>query len=693
MPIAGKIEPLAWGCGALAFGAPFVIYLLTLAPTVTFGDSGELITAAATLGIPHPSGYPLAVLAGQLFSLFPAGNPAWRVNLGSAAAMAAACLLAYLTLRRWFRVWKPAAAKAAALAAAAGALAFGFGRLVWSQAVIAEVYALNALAIAAALWIMTRWLETADARWGYVWALAAGLAVAIHTSSVLVFLPAGAYVAFRLRRAPSPRAAALALAFFLFGFFIYAYLPLRAVHEPALNWGDPRNLVKAWNHISRQIYGGPRLERLQFYPFHLRELAIFGWKEWAGIGIILALGGGAATLAARARPWGFLALLAAATGPLAAAALVLLLEGHQINEIDVWYIPFFLLGAMFAAAAVFWLAGGRGRLRPLAGGVLAAAAVVAPVAANYGYSDMSRYYYAEDYGANYLRTNGYNGYTVYFGTSWPAIFEQVYLKKVTRARPDYKVAEAMGLVFRDEEFRGLILDGATEADAAAKIEAFDNYFLSLSLGRPVYYALERRDLNLRDCWLAPQGLLYRVVFTPPDTWEPSAVWRRYRMRGLSAFGPPIPARFRRDSLPRSTAAGYYSMWARELITAGELEEARAKMKVAVGWSEGLTESLVGAAAVYFSLGDYKAAADLYEQARAAFPRKGIGDPVLRAHYADICSSQGLVYLYLGDPDRAAAAYRESLAANPNQPEIRELLRPGSLEAAAHNLAALTKVNQ
>ena len=35
-----------------------IIYAITLAPSVPGGDSGELIAAAYTGGVPHPPGYP-----------------------------------------------------------------------------------------------------------------------------------------------------------------------------------------------------------------------------------------------------------------------------------------------------------------------------------------------------------------------------------------------------------------------------------------------------------------------------------------------------------------------------------------------------------------------------------------------------------------------------------------------------------
>ena len=53
------------------FAVTFIIYLTTLAPTVWFIDSGELSAVASTLGIAHPTGYPLFTLVGHLFTLLP----------------------------------------------------------------------------------------------------------------------------------------------------------------------------------------------------------------------------------------------------------------------------------------------------------------------------------------------------------------------------------------------------------------------------------------------------------------------------------------------------------------------------------------------------------------------------------------------------------------------------------------------
>ena len=60
------------------------LYGLTLAPTITFLDSGELTTVAWTTGIAHPPGYPLYTLISSAFIHLPLGDPAWRMNALSA---------------------------------------------------------------------------------------------------------------------------------------------------------------------------------------------------------------------------------------------------------------------------------------------------------------------------------------------------------------------------------------------------------------------------------------------------------------------------------------------------------------------------------------------------------------------------------------------------------------------------------
>lgn len=61
------------------------LYLPTLAPGLLYGDSAELQTLAQTLGLTHPTGYPVYVLIARLFvALVPLGSIAYRVNLLSA---------------------------------------------------------------------------------------------------------------------------------------------------------------------------------------------------------------------------------------------------------------------------------------------------------------------------------------------------------------------------------------------------------------------------------------------------------------------------------------------------------------------------------------------------------------------------------------------------------------------------------
>ncbi|MEE8640571.1 MAG: DUF2723 domain-containing protein, partial [bacterium] len=64
----------------------FALYGLGAARGLSILDSGEFLGVAATLGVAHPTGYPLYALLGQLATFFPWGDGAFLINLVSAAA-------------------------------------------------------------------------------------------------------------------------------------------------------------------------------------------------------------------------------------------------------------------------------------------------------------------------------------------------------------------------------------------------------------------------------------------------------------------------------------------------------------------------------------------------------------------------------------------------------------------------------
>src|SRR6059036_1597059 len=117
---------------AALVGLVFVIYALGACPTVYVGDSGELVTAVHLLGIPHPTGYPLYVLLGKLWTvLLPVGSIAWRMSLFSALCAAVACAALHVVARR-AALDRPAAIVTALLAA--------FGPSFWGEANVQRVY-------------------------------------------------------------------------------------------------------------------------------------------------------------------------------------------------------------------------------------------------------------------------------------------------------------------------------------------------------------------------------------------------------------------------------------------------------------------------------------------------------------------------------------------------------------------------
>jgi len=258
---------------------PFAAYIATMSRGLAWGDGIELSAVCATLGIAHPTGYPLFTMLGHAFTWLPVGSVYFRVTLMCGASVALASLLLYwifmrLGGERWSKAFPSEAGRAAL--ALAGALTFAWSRGPWGQATLTEVYsmqvAFECAGIAVALWVLARGGGGSGAKGSAlgagggksggalplaVFAFILGLAVTHHllllTLGPLFAVVAWVSIVGRARlealRPQSTRrsgwgplslryGAASALGFVI-GLLPWVYLPVRASQSPALNWGDP----------------------------------------------------------------------------------------------------------------------------------------------------------------------------------------------------------------------------------------------------------------------------------------------------------------------------------------------------------------------------------------------------------------------------------------------------------------------
>jgi hypothetical protein len=255
--------------------AALFVYGLTLAPGLTFqhngADGGDLVTAAYTLGVPHPPGYPTYTLLGWLFTRAPIGTIAYRVNWLSALCAAGTV---GLLCRSAQRLW-PAAQHRDARSTAA-ALALAFSPSFWGQAVIAEVYTLLALFAALLLWLLMRWRKGGHAWQFWIAALVLGLGSGNHVTLVFI-IPALLVLLWPERhRWLQPGTLLPAAGLVAVGLCVYVYLPLAAAHDPPVNWGNPRT----W----RQFLWVVTARQYQAFVFGLAPEAILSRLfRWAGL--------------------------------------------------------------------------------------------------------------------------------------------------------------------------------------------------------------------------------------------------------------------------------------------------------------------------------------------------------------------------------------------------------------------------
>ncbi len=586
----------------LSIVVPFTVYLLTLAPSVTFFDSGEFITAIYSLGSPHSPGYPLFVLFAKPFTWLPFGNIAFRVNIATALSAAIACYGVYLLTNFMLNSEKQDEGesepkflkKSAALCAA---LTFAFSARLWLQSNHDKPYPLLSFLSAMIFYLVLVWrrdYREGDECPGYIYlgAFFCGLSFGAHQSIVLL-VPSYAWLVLSADWSLVKRIKEqiVSIAFFILGFSVYLYLPIRATRNPLLNWGDPKTLTQFLWHFLRKGYPAEQVNR--DLGLLWKQLSAFNLAhEFTVVGVALLLTG---LLAFAVKKRDEVIAYGMAIGIFFAVLI-----GYQntpeemIFLTEEFFTPVYLLSSVFIGMGIIFLvnkamsgldAGMRGSFPVrIVVGVMLLALPLTLCLTNFHENDQRENYIAYDYALNSFRSLDQDAILFTWGDS--GAFPLWYLQGVEKMREDLVLLHIPHLVFPWylDSFPDLLRTTALRS-LTPELQSPDNV-LSIAISeqidrRPVFIDFSTKySIKLDSYRLMQKGICYSVNKITEKTGKTleSSIWSLYNGRGLT--GDKIPFR----DLDTGKAILIYAIShldaGKALLSAGKRDEGNSELNMA-----------------------------------------------------------------------------------------------------------------
>jgi dolichyl-phosphate-mannose-protein mannosyltransferase len=559
MSILTTREKMPWVGAIVVTIAAAVLYFLTAARDIVVGDTPELITAAVTLGVAHPPGYPLFTILGHLFSLLPLESIPFRVNLLSVVCDSFAVGVVYLVAMRLTR---------SQLAAGIAALALAVTPIFWEWSLAAEVFPLNNLLAATLVLFLVIWHEQPQRTGFFIVAFfVAGLALTNHQTIVLLG-PAFCFVFWHQRATlfAQSRVLVIAALAFTIGVLPYAYVPWASARHPAYSWGGVSSFHDLVGLITRRSYGSTRLVNTPGYtggPPWSRLAAFFTSFGWFS-GTLICAG---AIEAFRSRRWYFWFTLIAFifAGPFFVWITNLNLE----NAPSALFVlrRFFLLShvilAPMMAFGIFFIAKLIARLLPsfssMSIRLTAAACLVAAVASiamNYHRLDLSRNFIARRFGEDVFGLAP--PHSILLATGDGFAFPLIYLQKIEHVGADTTLV-VLPMLLGDWYARQL-RERRTDL-----IIPFDRYDRATNNLKTLVEANPSRTIAIAgtlgddhsldlDYWPYPQGLL--TVIMPKSQDRPLETVLAENEELLSRCHPPAPGTARMNTFEADIVSIY-----------------------------------------------------------------------------------------------------------------------------------------
>lgn len=352
----------------------FIIYILTAAKDLQFTDSGELAAVSVTLGIAHPSGYPLFTILGHIWSYLPINiSKIYLLNILAGIYTSLSVLVFYfivytiLNSIQFIKKTKKQKKKKDSIdsitnnvnnylifSSLIATLIYSFSITVWSQATNFEVYSLQLLLInLVILLVIKAWQSEEQQKQFYlIGSFVLGLSFTNHLTTILI-VPAVLFLYFKTQEKfdfsfPKLKFLFVALLPLILGLSLYLYLPIRSAMEPDFNWGwVSRSFDKFWYHVTGKQYqvwmfSDAETMKKNISLFFQMIPSQFGW-----IGIIPLVLGLFQLIRYHLTYSIFLLLISI-------AAFIYVIN-YSIHDIDSYFTMVFIPLHIFAAVGIYWL--------------------------------------------------------------------------------------------------------------------------------------------------------------------------------------------------------------------------------------------------------------------------------------------------------------------------------------------------
>ncbi len=361
-----------------------IFYLITLAPGLIAPDSGELATVQYTLGITHPTGYPLFTILGFLFSHIPVPiKPIIKLNFLTALWSVLTIYVLTITTKKIlddYKFWLndsyqqnedvvkrfELSETIKIFSAVFGGLLLGFSRTFWLQSLSVEVYSFHMFLFSLTFYFLLQSIKEdhdeiktslTKSNWIFTF-IFLGLGFSNHLSTLFI-VPAVLYGYFLKLNFSAERIKR----FFIYTvvgslvtIILYLYLPIRAAMQPVINWGNPVDFKSLIDHVSGRLYHQFLFPSFSDYlskvGFFLNSLMIsFDKSQISGSefssGILISLLGMVILFFLMRKLFNVSIIIFLTT--------VLISSFYNIPDIDTYFLPAYFVLAISASVGLFYL--------------------------------------------------------------------------------------------------------------------------------------------------------------------------------------------------------------------------------------------------------------------------------------------------------------------------------------------------